>query len=257
MPTVAVDKEDLWERLGYRYSESISVPHSEIFWLVNSDPEEFDRLLFDFGLELDEDVCIYQDHDALGAWFLRHLGYSQTTEEVEENIKKGLPAERPVSVLYARAQEINWLEFIFKQLKIEIPANRWVQLITIQSLNHVPILPDMTFCVSRGSRERYEPTWEKTNHRYISLFILKAEKRTWLPRRLHQRFVLVFINLFASLWLCFRQSKLDLSLLVLSSAVSSSLNDHMILSSTSKTSCIRTSVDVDSLSRSVHTIWTS
>ncbi|KAI0776070.1 phenylalanyl-tRNA synthetase [Trametes elegans] len=67
MPTVACDKEELWKRLGREYSA-----------------EEFDRLLFEFGLELDED----------------------TTEEVEELKKKGLPAERP-------------------QLKIEIPANRY------------------------------------------------------------------------------------------------------------------------------------
>ncbi|KAB5595475.1 Phenylalanyl-tRNA synthetase beta chain [Ceratobasidium theobromae] len=45
---------------------------------------EFDELCFEFGIELDED----------------------TTEEVEEAIKRGLPAERP-------------------QLKIEIPANRY------------------------------------------------------------------------------------------------------------------------------------
>ncbi|KIL68091.1 hypothetical protein M378DRAFT_158604 [Amanita muscaria Koide BX008] len=67
MPTIAVDKADLWERLGKHYST-----------------EEFDSLCFDYGLELDED----------------------TTEEVEEAIKKGLPAERP-------------------QLKIEVPANRY------------------------------------------------------------------------------------------------------------------------------------
>ncbi|KAF8812567.1 phenylalanyl-tRNA synthetase [Phlegmacium glaucopus] len=67
MPTVAVDKADLWERLGKEYTT-----------------EEFDRLCFDYGLELDED----------------------TTAEVEEALKKGLPAERP-------------------QLKIEIPANRY------------------------------------------------------------------------------------------------------------------------------------
>ncbi|TFK43413.1 phenylalanyl-tRNA synthetase subunit beta [Crucibulum laeve] len=67
MPTVAVDKADLWERLGKEYTN-----------------EEFDKLCFDYGLELDED----------------------TTAEVEEAIKKGLPAERP-------------------QLKIEIPANRY------------------------------------------------------------------------------------------------------------------------------------
>ncbi|OJT10564.1 Phenylalanine--tRNA ligase beta subunit [Trametes pubescens] len=56
MPTVACDKEELWKRLGRAYSA-----------------DEFDRLLFEFGLELDED----------------------TTEEVEALKKKGLPAERP------------------------------------------------------------------------------------------------------------------------------------------------------------------
>ncbi|EIW61912.1 phenylalanyl-tRNA synthetase [Trametes versicolor FP-101664 SS1] len=56
MPTVACDKEELWQRLGRAYSA-----------------DEFDRLLFEFGLELDED----------------------TTEEVEALKKKGLPAERP------------------------------------------------------------------------------------------------------------------------------------------------------------------
>ncbi|EIN10408.1 phenylalanyl-tRNA synthetase [Punctularia strigosozonata HHB-11173 SS5] len=76
MPTVAVDKEDLWERLGQKFSN-----------------EEFDQLCFDFGIELDED----------------------TTEEVEEAIKKGLPAERP-------------------QLKIEIPANRY-DLLCIEGIS--------------------------------------------------------------------------------------------------------------------------
>ncbi|KAH6915327.1 phenylalanyl-tRNA synthetase subunit beta [Coprinopsis sp. MPI-PUGE-AT-0042] len=76
MPTVAVDKADLWERLGKQYTT-----------------EEFDKLCFDYGLELDED----------------------TTEEVEENIKKGLPAERP-------------------QLKIEIPANRY-DLLCIEGIS--------------------------------------------------------------------------------------------------------------------------
>ncbi|RPD67105.1 phenylalanyl-tRNA synthetase [Lentinus tigrinus ALCF2SS1-7] len=67
MPTVACDKEELFKRLERVYSA-----------------QEFDHLLFEFGLELDED----------------------TTEEVEEAKKKGLPAERP-------------------QLKIEVPANRY------------------------------------------------------------------------------------------------------------------------------------
>ncbi|KAG1752659.1 uncharacterized protein EDB91DRAFT_1343671 [Suillus paluster] len=56
MPTISVDKAELYERLGHQYTT-----------------EEFDRLCFDYGLELDED----------------------TTEEVEAAIKKGLPAERP------------------------------------------------------------------------------------------------------------------------------------------------------------------
>ncbi|KAG6833889.1 hypothetical protein H0H87_007900 [Tephrocybe sp. NHM501043] len=56
MPTVSVDKADLWERLGKEYTT-----------------EEFDHLCFEYGLELDED----------------------TTAEVEAAIKAGLPAERP------------------------------------------------------------------------------------------------------------------------------------------------------------------
>ncbi|KAL5508229.1 FRS1 [Sanghuangporus vaninii] len=56
MPTVSVDKADLWDRLRREYTT-----------------EEFDQLCFDYGLELDED----------------------TTAEVEEAIKKGFPAERP------------------------------------------------------------------------------------------------------------------------------------------------------------------
>ncbi|EAU84893.2 phenylalanyl-tRNA synthetase subunit beta [Coprinopsis cinerea okayama7 len=76
MPTVAVDKADLWERLGKEYTT-----------------EEFDKLCFEYGLELDED----------------------TTEEVEEAIKKGLSAERP-------------------QLKIEIPANRY-DLLCIEGIS--------------------------------------------------------------------------------------------------------------------------
>ncbi|KAJ7368437.1 hypothetical protein DFH08DRAFT_676127 [Mycena albidolilacea] len=76
MPTVAVDKADLWERLGKEYST-----------------EEFDHLCFEYGLELDED----------------------TTAEVEEAIKNGLPAERP-------------------QLKIEVPANRY-DLLCIEGIS--------------------------------------------------------------------------------------------------------------------------
>ncbi|KAL9712850.1 phenylalanine--tRNA ligase subunit beta [Leucoagaricus gongylophorus] len=78
MPTISVDKADLWERLGKEYST-----------------EEFDKLCFEYGLEIDED----------------------TTEEVEQAIKKGLPAERP-------------------QLKIETPANRY-DLLCIEGISRV------------------------------------------------------------------------------------------------------------------------
>ncbi|RXW24622.1 hypothetical protein EST38_g1242 [Candolleomyces aberdarensis] len=76
MPTIAVDKAELFERLGREFTT-----------------DEFDKLCFEYGLELDED----------------------TTEEVEEAIKKGLPAERP-------------------QLKIEIPANRY-DLLCIEGIS--------------------------------------------------------------------------------------------------------------------------
>ena len=58
MPTVAVDKEDLWERLGHKYCESFSalVLLISLKYMLLVAPEEFDRLLFEFGLELDEDV---------------------------------------------------------------------------------------------------------------------------------------------------------------------------------------------------------
>ncbi|KDN51100.1 hypothetical protein RSAG8_00729, partial [Rhizoctonia solani AG-8 WAC10335] len=75
-PTVSVDKADLYERLGREYTTA-----------------EFDELCFDFGIELDED----------------------TTEEVEEAIKRGLPAERP-------------------QLKIEIPANSSCDMLCIEGI---------------------------------------------------------------------------------------------------------------------------
>ncbi|PVG03621.1 putative FRS1-phenylalanyl-tRNA synthetase, beta subunit, cytosolic [Serendipita vermifera] len=55
MPTVAVDKLDLYERLGRSYTT-----------------EEFDHLCFEFGIELDED----------------------TTDEVEAAAKRGEPVER-------------------------------------------------------------------------------------------------------------------------------------------------------------------
>jgi phenylalanyl-tRNA synthetase beta chain len=58
MPTVSVDKEDLWERLEHRFCmqcQSCFV----ILWAEYSRAtasEEFDKLCFEFGIELDEDV---------------------------------------------------------------------------------------------------------------------------------------------------------------------------------------------------------
>nr|ODO02713.1 phenylalanine-tRNA ligase, beta subunit [Cryptococcus depauperatus CBS 7855] len=74
-PTIAVNKAELYKRLEKEYTT-----------------HEFDELCFDFGIELDED----------------------TTLEVEEARKKGLPTSPP-------------------QLKIEIPANRY-DLLCIEGL---------------------------------------------------------------------------------------------------------------------------
>ena len=59
MPTIAVDKEDLWERLGKVYSacnyNSILLMEGLLTQRTTA-TEEFDQLCFDYGLELDEDV---------------------------------------------------------------------------------------------------------------------------------------------------------------------------------------------------------
>lgn len=94
MPTVSVDKAELWERLGKEYSNLISRLFLTSFTNDHlAATEEFDKLCFDYGLELDEDVCpIIDTLNKSDQQFLL-----QTTAEVEEAIKKGLPAERPVS----------------------------------------------------------------------------------------------------------------------------------------------------------------
>ena len=59
MPTVAVDKADLWERLGKEYSQLPSLFFISFFECpYKLATEEFDKLCFDYGLELDEDVCM-------------------------------------------------------------------------------------------------------------------------------------------------------------------------------------------------------
>lgn len=53
--------------------------------------EDFDKLCFDFGVELDEDV-----RELILSYKVFSELRIQNTEEVEAAIKKGLPAERPV-----------------------------------------------------------------------------------------------------------------------------------------------------------------
>jgi phenylalanyl-tRNA synthetase beta chain len=93
MPTVAVDKADLWERLGKEYCNRD--PLLEIYFALTTllATEEFDKLCFEYGLELDEDVRPIIDCAIHRTY---HFDFLKTTEEVEEAIKKGLPAERPV-----------------------------------------------------------------------------------------------------------------------------------------------------------------
>jgi phenylalanyl-tRNA synthetase beta chain len=55
MPTVAVDKLDLFHRLGREYSPCIHIPEFLIVQF-SAATEEFDHLCFEFGIELDEDV---------------------------------------------------------------------------------------------------------------------------------------------------------------------------------------------------------
>ncbi|KAJ7228532.1 hypothetical protein GGX14DRAFT_613406 [Mycena pura] len=103
MPTVAVDKADLWERLGQEYSS-----------------EEFDHLAFEYGLELDEDTT------------------PEVLNDVDEAIKNGLDVERPVTVaqIIAVVKIANDKGFPIprSQLKIEIPANRY-DLLCIEGIS--------------------------------------------------------------------------------------------------------------------------
>ncbi|KAI9448183.1 phenylalanyl-tRNA synthetase subunit beta [Lactarius indigo] len=110
MPTVSVDKEDLWERLEQKFST-----------------EEFDKLCFDFGIELDED----------------------TTEEVEALIKQGLPAERPQLKIEIPANRYDLLciEGIARALRVflgkgKAPDYRLVYPTGGQSLIEVTVAPE-------------------------------------------------------------------------------------------------------------------
>lgn len=58
MPTVAVDKADLFERLGRHYCAYLLHYWCE-YLTVPAATEEFDHLCFEFGIELDEDVCAH------------------------------------------------------------------------------------------------------------------------------------------------------------------------------------------------------
>ncbi|KAH9077329.1 hypothetical protein EDB83DRAFT_2549113 [Lactarius deliciosus] len=110
MPTVSVDKEDLWERLEQRFST-----------------EEFDKLCFDFGIELDED----------------------TTEEVEALLKQGLPAERPQLKIEIPANRYDLLciEGIARALRVflgkgKAPDYRLVHPTGGQNLIEVTVAPE-------------------------------------------------------------------------------------------------------------------
>jgi len=95
MPTISVDKADLWERLGQEYcAHLIQIMFPTWFQVEAIATEDFDKLCFEYGLEIDEDVlfsCLDKATQQHADIFL-----AQTTEEVEQAIKKGLPAERPV-----------------------------------------------------------------------------------------------------------------------------------------------------------------
>ncbi|KAF7332036.1 Phenylalanyl-tRNA synthetase subunit beta [Mycena kentingensis (nom. inval.)] len=100
MPTVAIDKQDLWTRLGREYS-----------------PEEFDHILFEYGLELDDD----------------------TTAEVTDALKNVFPGQAPKTLaetnkLVEQAKTEKNLDIDRPQLKIEIPANRY-DLLCIEGIS--------------------------------------------------------------------------------------------------------------------------
>lgn len=60
MPTISVDKADLWDRLGREYSSYYILLIWPIYLVLifHLATAEFDQLCFDYGLELDEDVCL-------------------------------------------------------------------------------------------------------------------------------------------------------------------------------------------------------
>lgn len=72
MPTISVDKAELFKRLGREYSEGILCGNCT-YLTTHTATKEFDELCFEFGIELDED----------------------TTEEVLELQKQGQATEAP------------------------------------------------------------------------------------------------------------------------------------------------------------------
>lgn len=58
MPTVSVDKAELWERLGQEFCKSPKRAMFTGYWR-NLASEDFDKLCFEYGLELDEDVRLH------------------------------------------------------------------------------------------------------------------------------------------------------------------------------------------------------
>ncbi|TDL29428.1 phenylalanyl-tRNA synthetase [Rickenella mellea] len=118
MPTVAVDKADLWDRLGHVYST-----------------EEFDQLCFDYGLELDED----------------------TTEESEEARKRGLPFERPQLKIEVPANRYDLLciEGISRALRLYLGKDKAVQYKLVPSPSQESILLTTTVTADTGKIRPY------------------------------------------------------------------------------------------------------
>jgi len=60
MPTISVDKADLWERLGQEYcAHLIQIMFPTWFQVEAIATEDFDKLCFEYGLEIDEDVLFF------------------------------------------------------------------------------------------------------------------------------------------------------------------------------------------------------
>jgi len=79
MPTVSVDKEDLWERLGQKFCTQCHPCLFRDHPSSRTASEEFDRLCFEFGVELDEDVgALYPEIYALDSFIYLDSDYRRS-----------------------------------------------------------------------------------------------------------------------------------------------------------------------------------